>query len=340
MIKKLEIRAWRLACVFVTTAAVAVLLAVPEAGAKMVLKGGHVVSINTDQGQGAEIFAKRVGELTNGEIEIQVFHDGQLGTKDPEQLESVRSGAQGFFFTGMEWFKAWDDRFGILSTPFVFRDRAHLGAFLASDMFEDMKKSLEKNGLRFVPKKFNWIRAADRGILANRPIFTPDAMKGIKMRMFQSEMPIKTWTALGANLFVMPWADVYTAFATGQVESVTGSFFVMLQAKHVEYAKYFTNIKEYFQPISPVIGTVTWNKLTDSQKRAMEQAAEDAGAAFVQAGLDLTKSTTAEGKEKYGVAFIDPPLKPWHEKMAPVLAAFEKDGVLPKGLIDKVKAIK
>jgi TRAP-type C4-dicarboxylate transport system substrate-binding protein len=318
----------------------AVLLAAPQADAKMVLKAGHVVSANTDQGRAAVFFAKRVAELTNGEIEIQVFHDGQLGTSDPEQLESVMSGAQGFFFTGMEWFKAWDDRFGILSTPFVFRDRAHLRAFLESDLFADMQKSLEENGLKFVPRKFTWIRAADRGIFASRPIFTPDDARGIKLRMFQSEMPIKTWTALGANLLVMPWADVYTAFATGQVEAVTGSFFVMLQAKHVEHAKYFTNLKEYFQPISPVIGMATWEKLTDDQKRAMEQAAEEAGETFVQAGLELTVSSMEEAKRKYGVSFIDVPLQPWHDKMAPVLVDFEDSGVLPKGLVEQVKAIK
>ena len=340
MTRQSEIHIKRHSYFLAVAVTLAALLAAPEAGAQMVLKAGHVVSINTDQGRAAEYFAKRVGELTNGEIEIQVFHDGQLGKSDPEQLESVISGAQGFFVTGMEWFKAWDDRFGILSTPFVFRDRAHLAAFLESDLFADMQKSLEENGLKFVPKNFNWIRAADRGIFATRPIFTPDDVTGIKMRMFQSEMPIKTWTALGANLFVMPWADVYLAFATGQVESVTGSFFVMLQAKHVEHAKYFTNLKEYFQAISPVIGMKTWEKLTDSQKRAMEQAAEEAGEVFVQAGDDLTVSSMAEARQKHGVSFIEVPLKPWHDKMAPVLAEFEKAGVLPEGLVDQVKAIR
>ena len=48
----------------------------------------------------------------------------------------------------------------------------------------------------------------------------------------------------------------------------------------------------------------------------------------------------AEALLKHGVSFIEVPLKPWHDKMAPVLAEFEKDGVLPAGLVDKVKAIK
>ena len=48
------------------------------AHAKMVLKAGHVLTAKSDQGRGADFLAKRVKELTNGEIEIQVFPDGQL----------------------------------------------------------------------------------------------------------------------------------------------------------------------------------------------------------------------------------------------------------------------
>ena len=315
------------------------LVAAGPGHAKMVLKAGHVVQATTDQGRAADAFAARVAELTNGEIEVQVFPDGQLGKSDPDQLENVISGAQGFFITGMEWYKAWDDRFGILSTPFVFRDRAHLTAFLQSDLFADMAKTLAERGLRFVPKNFNWIRQGDRGILARKPIFTPADLEGLKLRMFQSEMPIKSWTALGASLHVMPWADVYTAFATGQVDAVTAAFTFPYKAKHVEYAKYFTNLKEYFQPIAPVIGISTWNRLTPEQQNALQQAAEDAGEEFVRVSSALVQESKSGGMNDYGVSFIEVPLEPWHDKMAPVLEQFEADGILPKGLVEQVKAI-
>lgn len=222
----------------------------------------------------------------------------------------------------------------------MFRDREHLEAFLASDLFADMQRSLEENGLKFVPKTFNWIRQGDRGILANRPIFEPADVEGLRLRMFQSEMPIKTWTALGASLFVMPWADVYTAFATGQVDAVTAAFVFPYHAKHVEFAKYFTNLQEYYQPIAPVIGTTTWEKLTPSQQAALQQAAEEAGEIFVKVSREDTEQAMRDGRETYGVSFIDVPLAPWQAAMAPVLAGFETDGILPAGIVEQVKAIK
>jgi TRAP-type C4-dicarboxylate transport system substrate-binding protein len=308
--------------------------------AKIVLKAGHVLTAQSDQGKGADFLAKRVKELTNGEIEIQVFPDGQLGKSDPDQLESLISGAQDIFITGMEWYKAWDNRFGILSTPFVFRDRAHLQAFTKDPLFAEMAKGLEDRGIKFLPRKFNWIRQMDRGVLSTKPVFVPDDLKGLTLRMYQSEMPIRSWQGLGATLQIMPWSDVYAGLATKTVDALTTVIGASYHNKHVEHAKYFTNIKEYFQPISPVISMKTWNKLSPAQRDALQQATDEGGDEYVRLSRAELTQSTKDAQEKYGVTFLSVPLKPWHDKMAPILAGFEKDGILPKGLVARVKAIK
>jgi len=194
----------------------AALLALGLAGgpgdAAMRLKAGHILPPTSDQGQAAEFFANRVKELTKGEIEIQVFHAGELGKSIPSQLENLVSGAQDLFIDTFDYFKAWDPRFGVVNTPFVFRDREHFKKFLTSDLFADMVASLEKRGVVFLGKgNYNWLRAGDRGLLTRTPIMKPEDLKGYKLRMFQAEAPIKAWAAFGANiqpdsLAVFPWA--------------------------------------------------------------------------------------------------------------------------------------
>ena len=158
--------------------------------AAMRLKAGHILPPTSDQGQAAEFFAKRVKELTKGEIEIQVFHAGELGKSIPSQLENLVSGAQDLFIDTFDYFKAWDPRFGVVNTPFVFRDREHFKKFLASDVFNDMVGSLEKRGVVFLGKgNYNWLRAGDRGLLTRTPIMKPEDLKGYKLRMFQAEAP-------------------------------------------------------------------------------------------------------------------------------------------------------
>jgi TRAP-type transport system periplasmic protein len=324
---------------FLVTALLAAATFMGQATAKMVLKAGHVLSATSDQGLAIAHFAKRVSELTKGEIEIQVFPDGQLGKSDPAQLESVISGAQDFFVSSIEWYQSWDDRFGIMTTPFVFRDRTHFQHFLRSDLFKDMSESIEKAGMKFLSTDFGWMRMQDRGVLAKRPVRTPADLAGMKFRMFQSEMPIKSWAGLGANIVVMPFSDVYTALATGTVEGLTGPIGALYATKLTEQAKYFTPVREYFQCVVPVISMRTWRRLSPAHQTALMQASNESASFFVEASTKERDDFTQRAMKENGLEILEVPLGPWHEKMKSVLSEFEASGVLPKGLAQQVQAI-
>ena len=316
-------------------------LAVTPAASAMTLRAGHLQPATSDQGIAIDFFAKRVNELTNGDIEVQVFHSAELGKSIPVQLENLVSGAQDFFIDTMDYFKVWDDRFGVINTPFVFRDRHdHFRKFLASDLFNDIVATVEERGVVFLGKrKYNWLRAGDRGILSRTPIFHPDDMQGYKMRMFQAEMPIKSWGSFGANIQVIPWADVYTALATGVADALTTVVVASYDNKHVEVLKYFTNVREYYQIIAPMISKRTWDRLDEGQRAAIEQAAFEAGELYTETSRRQTMEKTRKAQEELGLNIIIPPLEPWHDHMAKVHAEFEEQGLLPKGLIAEVKAI-
>jgi TRAP-type C4-dicarboxylate transport system substrate-binding protein len=311
------------------------------AQAKMKLKMGHLQPAISEQGPAIIHMAKRIGELTNGEIEVQVFHAAELGKSIPVQLENLVSGAQDFFIETMDYFKAWDERFGVINTPFVFRDRDHFKKFLASDIFTDIVKKVEERGVVFIgAPNYNWMRASYRGILSKTPIFKPTDLKGHKMRMFQAEMPIKSWSSFGNSIQVIPWADVYTSLATGVVDSLTTPLLNAYEMKFVEHAKYFTELREYYQIFAPMISTRTWKKLNAQQRDAVTQAAAEGGEIYSATSIKESVSKQLKAQNEYGVSVILPPLGPWQDHMAKVYPKFEASGDLPKGLIAKVKAIK
>ena len=311
------------------------------AQAKMKLKMGHLQPAISEQGPAITHMAKRIGELTNGEIEVQVFHAAELGKSVPVQFENLVSGAQDFFIETMDYFKQWDERFGVVNTPFVFRDRDHFRAFLASDIFADIVKNIEKQGVVFIGSpNYNWMRQSYRGILSKKPIFKPADLKGVKMRMFQAEMPIKAWGSFGNSIQVIPWADVYTSLATGVVDSLTTPLLNAYEMKFVEHAKYFTELREYYQIFAPMISKRTWDKLNAQQRKAVEQAAFEGGEIYTATSIKQSVSKQVKAQNEYGVSVILPPLGPWQKHMAKVHAEFEANGDLPKGLIAKIQALK
>jgi TRAP-type C4-dicarboxylate transport system substrate-binding protein len=304
----------------------------------LTFRAGSVLPPNSDQGIAADYFAKRVNELTNGSVTVKIFHSGELGPP-PTQFENTITGAQDMVIDTLDYFKSYDDRFGVMNTPFVFRSREHTSKYLNSNKFKKMSDAIEERGLVFIGN-YNWMRQQDRGILSRTPILTPDDLQGYKMRMYQAEMPIQFWSGMGANLSVLSWADVYTALATGTVDSLTTVVSASYLNKHIEAVKYFTNLREYFQIVLPVVSKKSWDKLNSKQKNLFHQAANEAGEVYVKMSKQKNDEHIEAAKEELGLVYIEPPLGPWHKHADGVHEMLENKGFIPRGIIAEARAIK
>ncbi|GAB5376506.1 MAG: hypothetical protein AcusKO_29680 [Acuticoccus sp.] len=190
-------------------------------------------------------YAERINELSNGELEVEIFWSSQLGGAR-EMAQSVAVGAIDMQLDVIELLVAFEPRIGALSLPLVFRDREHFAKFLGSDVFGEFLETLESKGIVFPgreglddPARGDRMGAPLR-IAASFPsvrsVFSPDDLDGFKLRMYESEIPIKSWEALGANVQVVPWPDVYTSLATGVVDGLTGTITDNYEMKHFENA--------------------------------------------------------------------------------------------------------
>jgi TRAP-type C4-dicarboxylate transport system substrate-binding protein len=309
-----------------------------HAGIARELKAGLVTNMDSEYGWGATAFAERLSELTDGQLTVTMFPDGQLGKSDQAQLENVIAGSQDFFITGMEFYSSWDKRFGALATPFLFRDRAHFAAFLGSPIFADMRQTLINNGIRIACTEPNWLTQLDRGILSQDPVTTPDDIAGMKLRMFQSEVPVRSWQGLGANLVIMPFAEVYTALATGTVVGLTGNATLLFQGSLYEHINHFAVTEEYYQVLNPAMSEKTWQSLTPQQQDAVVQACQEVGPLFVEHSSALRDEIYGRARDA-GVTVEEIPLGPWREKMAPILVEFDAEGVIPTGMLEQIQAI-
>ena len=295
---------------------------------------------------GFKLFAERVGELSNDELEVQIFWSSQLGGAR-EMVQGVASGSIDMQMDVIELLVTLEPRIGVLSLPLVFRDADHFAKFLGSDIFGGMLDTLESKGVIFpdraglqdVQIARNWMRPYDRGLVSNKPVFTPADLSGFKLRMYESEIPIKSWEALGASVQVVPWPDVYTSLATGLVDGLTGTVTDNYEMKHFENARYWTNVHEYFQMMHPWMSKMTWDSLTDDQRAAIDQAAREASHEFARLMAVANAESVAKAQAEFGVSIIVPPIEPWIAKMKPAHEDFETRGLVEAGLIGRIQAI-
>ena len=219
--------------------------------------------------KGAQKFADRVKEATNGELQIVLHPGSSLGFKGPELLRAVADGvlAVAEIPTGMVEGDA--PVLALTAQP-----------FLSSNAFEQrllyqMAKPVYAKQL----KKFNQMTLYTSvwpfaGIYTQRPIKTVADLKGLKMRVYDGT-GLRFGKAVGIAARKMPFSEVYPAMKAGLLDSMYTSSPSGVDAKAWEILKYFTPIN-IVGPVNMInVNMDAWNKLDKkTQDIVLEIAAE------------------------------------------------------------------
>lgn len=252
-----------------------------------------------------DLYAKKLKEYvekaTNGRVQIQIFMANQLG--DPiSVIESIQNGviAMGVINTGSSGTILKD--FNIFNIPMLFpRDWDHLHRMYNSGIISKLAVNAEKTGI--IP-----LGAAIEdyvNITANKPIKTPQDMKGLKIRVMNSPILIATYQALGASPTPIPFSEVYSSLQLGMVEAQENPFGVICEMAYYEVQKYLTTTKHYI-PVN-----ICWmnKKIFDSLPKDIQKAFIDGGKVaqdyLFEINPDISKKQRST-LEKNGMKIIEP----------------------------------
>ena len=317
----------------------AALVASGSVSAQIVLKLGTVDAQASHSGVGADAFAAEVAKLSNGQIKVEVFHAGKLGGI-PDQVKNVLQGAQDLHLLYPEFLTNLIDETKVISAPYVFRDLNHAQAFLKSDVFKPGLDKLRAMGGIVLDPTWSWMQKDPRGLIAVRPVRTPDDLSGMKLRIWESKTAIETWNGLGANTIVVPRPEMYLAFKQGVIEGGPETIGIAYDQKNAEVAKYWTRTDEYYQIVNIMMNEKKFLSLTAQQREVLQQAARNAALVYQAESERGFTDKKAKAVKEFGVTILEPDLGPWRKKSEQVLVKLEDDGVIPKGLVAKAKGIK
>ena len=317
----------------------ALLMVAWSAHAQVVLKLGTVDAQTSHSGVGAEAFAAEVAKLSNGSMKVEVFHAGKLGGI-PDQQKNVLQGAQDLHLLYPEFLAGLIDETKIISAPYVFRDLNHAQAYLKSGLFKPGLDKLRSLGGMVLDTDWTWMQKDPRGLIAVRPVRTPQDLSGLKLRIWESKTAIETWRGLGANTIVVPRPEMYLAFKQGIIEGGPETIGIAYDQKNAEVAKYWTRTDEYFQIVNVMMNERKYNSLTPQQRDILHKAARAGGAAYAAESERGFTDKKNRAIKDFGVTILEPDLGPWRKQAEAVLVKLESDGVIPKGLAAKAKALK
>lgn len=226
----------------------------------------------------------------------------------------------------------------ILSTAYLYSDYGHMRRVWASDVLDDLLAAIEEKAKIKVLAN-NYIGTRQVNLKGNKVIKTPADMAGIKLRMPGGEVWQFIGKALGANPTPVAFTEVYTALKSGAVDGQDNPYTGTQRMKFYEVTNQIVLTNHLVANNLFSVSKSTWDKLNSGQQAKMVECAEKYRDSFEGRVLE-DEQTLRSFFENEGLKVYDPDRDAFRTHVLKQYMASKYAKDWPKGLVDKISAIK
>ncbi|MQY80044.1 MAG: DctP family TRAP transporter solute-binding subunit [Bacteroidetes bacterium] len=275
-----------------------------------VLKLAHGLDANHPVHKGMVYMADRLTEKSGGEMKIQIYPSGQLG---PERtcVELLQIGSLDITKVSAAVMEGFAPNYRVLGLPYIFRNSEHAHKVLDGEIGKDLLLEGEKFWLRGLC----FYDAGSRSFYTKeKPIQTPDDLKGLKIRVMKSNTAVNMIKSFGGSPTPISWGELYTALQGGVVDGAENNPPSFYLSHHYEVCKFYSLNEHTSVPDVLLISTHTWRKLNDQEKKWLQEAADESIIEQRKFWEESVKEALEE-VQKAGVKLLYPDKKPFSEKV-------------------------
>lgn len=277
-------------------------------------------------------FAERVDELSQGDLQVLIYPNGQLGS-DRETIEQMQYGILPMGISSCGPLEGFVPEMQIFGVPYVFRSRAHMITVLDGPI----GRELLAEGARYGLKGLCYYDAGARSFYTKHtPVHTPDDLAGLKIRVMKTNMSIRAVKALGAAPTPIDFGELYTALQQGVVDGAENNPPSFLTSMHYEVCRYYSLDEHLRIPDVLLISAFFWDKLTPDQQRIVTRAAADS-ARYQRELWQKREALALATVREAGVEIIEPDKQTFMEAVQPLWKSFA--GTYTGALIEKIQAV-
>jgi tripartite ATP-independent transporter DctP family solute receptor len=221
--------------------------------------------------EAVKYMGRLVEERSNGRLRIQVFHSRQLG-EERETLEQTRFGVIDLNRVNFGPLNNLVPTTTVPGLPFLFRDEPHMHRVMDGPIGEEIIAGADGHG--FVG--LCYYDSGARSFYSRRgAIQTPDDMRGLKVRVQQSDLWVAIMRAVGANATPLPFGEVYSALQTGVVDAAENNWPSYHSTRHFEVARFYSVTEHSMSPEILVASKRSFDRLSRDLQAILRQAAKD-----------------------------------------------------------------
>ena len=271
---------------------------------------------------------------TGGRHKLRVFHSRQLG-EEKETIEQTRVGAIDLNRTNVAPLGSLIPIVNVLALPFLFRSIDHLHNVLDGPIGEEILASFEPYGFIGLTFYDSGARSIYNSV---RPVQTVADMKGLKIRVQQSDQMADMIKALGAVPIELPYGQVETGLTTHLIDGAENNWPSYVTTNHYRSARFYTVTEHTMSPEVLVMSLKAWQSLSDEDKKIFREAARESNKFMRKQWTDLEANSRRKAQDAGVVVISDFDRKPFEAAMTGIYDKVVAEPAL-KQLVDRIRQV-
>ena len=315
---------------FLTLLLAIFLVGCSEANKIKIIKIAHGLDVNHSVHKAMVELGKDLEKRSGGKMKLQIYPSQQLGS-ERECLELLQIGSLDMTKVSVGVMENFAPKMKVFGVPFLFRDRQHSFDVLDSAV----GKEILDDGEQYWLKGLAYYDAGSRSFYTkDKPINTPNDLKGLKVRVMESVTAINMVKALGGSATPISWGELYTSLQQGVVDGAENNPPSFYLSRHYEVCKYYSLDEHTVLPDVLVVGTQTWNTLTTQQQEWLQASVDKSVVYQRKLWLEAEEEALRE-VEKAGVTIIRPDKTLFQNKVKSIYEDYKNDPVI-SSLINQI----
>ncbi|MCF8335348.1 MAG: TRAP transporter substrate-binding protein [Bacteroidales bacterium] len=284
------------------------------------LKLGHGLDMTHPVHKGMEYMAKRVSELSDGQLKIDIYPSEQLGS-ERECLEMLQIGSLAMTKVSSAVMESFVPEFQVFGLPYLFRNSKHAHKVMDGPI----GKKILNSGTEYWLKGLAFYDAGSRSFYTvDKPIRKPSDLEGMKIRVQESIMSVRMVRAMGGSPTPISWGELYTALQNQVVDGAENNLPSFHLSYHFEICNYLSMDEHTTLPDVLLISTHVWEELSKKEQEWLRQAARES----VEKQREYWQEARKEALktiQKEGVEVIYPDKEPFRESVQSVYDYFKEN---------------
>ena len=153
----------------------------------------------------------------------------------------------------------------------MFGNEAQADAVLDGELGQRLAAQLTQQGIQGLVYWENGFRHLTN---SKRPVSRMEDLKGINLRVMQNPIYIQMFSAFGAKAVPLPFAELFAAMESGQVDGQENPVNTIQSCKFYEVQKYLSLTKHVYSPWIVTASHAWWQRLSPEERAAVQASAE------------------------------------------------------------------